>query len=168
MRRPWRAIALATCALLAACSGGARDARPVVRFWAMGYEGEVVAQMLPEFQRLHPGIRVGLQQQPWTAAHEKLLTAFAGDSLPDVCALGNTWVAEFAALGALQSAASEPLSQGRNSTPLAPAWVASSSVSSALNASSTEWSPSSSLAYTTFCRTCSSTLPPSPFSAHTT
>jgi multiple sugar transport system substrate-binding protein len=51
---------------------------------------------------LHPEIRVELQQQPWTAAHEKLLTAFAGDSLPDVCALGNTWVSEFAALGALQ------------------------------------------------------------------
>jgi multiple sugar transport system substrate-binding protein len=43
-----------------------------------------------------------LQQQPWTAAHEKLLTAFAGDSLPDVSAIGNTWVPEFATLGALQ------------------------------------------------------------------
>jgi multiple sugar transport system substrate-binding protein len=32
--------------------------------------------------------------------HEKLLTAFAGDSLPDVCPMGNTWIPEFAALGA--------------------------------------------------------------------
>ena len=93
---------LVLLALLTACSGTVGDDRPVVRFWAMGYEGEVVAQMLPEFRRLHPDIRVELQQQPWTAAHEKLLTAFAGDSLPDVCALGNTWVAEFAALGALE------------------------------------------------------------------
>jgi multiple sugar transport system substrate-binding protein len=102
MPRAWRTLAVAALALLSACSGGARDERPVVRFWAMGYEGEVVAQLLPEFQRAHPDIRVELQQQPWTAAHEKLLTAFAGDALPDVCALGNTWVAEFAALGALQ------------------------------------------------------------------
>ena len=29
----------------------------------------------------NPGIRVELQQLPWTAAHEKLLTAFAGDAL---------------------------------------------------------------------------------------
>jgi multiple sugar transport system substrate-binding protein len=79
-----------------------QDSREVVRFWAMGYEGEVVAQLLPEFERTHPGIRVELQQQPWTAAHEKLLTAFAGDALPDVCGLGNTWIPEFAALGALQ------------------------------------------------------------------
>jgi len=88
------------------CAGCARehaDNREVVRFWAMGYEGEVVAQLLPEFERRNPGIHVDLQQLPWTAAHEKLLTAFAGDSLPDVCSLGNTWVPEFAAIGALES-----------------------------------------------------------------
>ncbi|MFA6985560.1 MAG: sugar ABC transporter substrate-binding protein [Arenimonas sp.] len=82
--------------------GRTQDDREVVTFWAMGYEGEVVAQLLPDFERTHPGIRVQLQQLPWTAAHEKLLTAFAGDALPDVCGLGNTWVPEFAALGALQ------------------------------------------------------------------
>ena len=86
--------------------------REVVRFWAMGYEGEVVAQLIPEFERTHPGIRVELQQQPWSAAHEKLLTAFAGDALPDVCGLGNTWVPEFAAIGAL-----EPLDARMAATP---------------------------------------------------
>ena len=43
-----------------------------------------------------------VQQIPWTAAHEKLLTAFAGDATPDVCQLGNTWIPEFAALDALE------------------------------------------------------------------
>ncbi len=91
------------CALLvAACSRAPQDQREVVRFWAMGQEGEVVAQLLPEFERRNPGIRVDLQQLPWTAAHEKLLTAFAGDALPDVIPLGNTWIAEFAALDALE------------------------------------------------------------------
>ena len=86
--------------LLSACTREP-DNREVVRFWAMGYEGEVVAQLIPEFERQHPGIRIELQQLPWTAAHEKLLTAFAGDSLPDVCAIGNTWIPEFALIGAL-------------------------------------------------------------------
>ncbi len=67
----------------------------------MGREGEVVAQLLPEFERTHPGVRVDVQQLPWSAAHEKLLTAFAGDATPDVCQLGNTWVPEFVALNAL-------------------------------------------------------------------
>jgi multiple sugar transport system substrate-binding protein len=73
----------------------------VLRFWAMGREGEVVTQLLPEFERAHPGVRVSVQQLPWTAAHEKLLTAFVGESTPDVCQLGNTWVPELVALGAL-------------------------------------------------------------------
>jgi multiple sugar transport system substrate-binding protein len=93
------------CLLLVLCTGCARerdDGREVVRFWVMGYEGEVVAQMLPEFERLNPGIHVDLQQFPVLSAHEKLLTAFAGDSLPDVTPLGNTWISEFASLGALK------------------------------------------------------------------
>jgi multiple sugar transport system substrate-binding protein len=68
----------------------------------MGREGEIVALLLPEFERTHPGIRVEAQQLPWSAAHEKLLTAFAGDATPDVCQLGNTWIPEFAALKALE------------------------------------------------------------------
>src|SRR3546814_8227134 len=38
---------------------------------------------------------------PVLSAHEKLLTAFAGDSLPDVTPLGNTWIPEFVLLDAL-------------------------------------------------------------------
>jgi multiple sugar transport system substrate-binding protein len=73
----------------------------VVRFWAMGREGEVVRELLPEFERTHPNVRVEVQQLPWTAAHQKLLTAFAGDVLPDVAQLGNTWLPEFVALHAV-------------------------------------------------------------------
>lgn len=96
----WLIVAMA-CLLAAACTRQG-DRREVVRFWAMGYEGEIVAQMIPEFERLNPGIRVEIQQLPIISAHEKLLTAFAGDSLPDVCAIGNTWIPEFALLNALQ------------------------------------------------------------------
>ncbi len=77
-----------------------------LELWAMGREGEVVPQLIPEFEAANPGVRVKVQQLPWTAAHEKLLTAFAGDATPDLCALGNTWVPEFVALGALEDLAS--------------------------------------------------------------
>jgi multiple sugar transport system substrate-binding protein len=86
--------------LLVGCAPGPSD-RETIRFWTMGREGEVVQQLLPEFERRNPGIRVRVQQVPWSAAHEKLLTAFAGDNLPDLCQLGNTWLPEFAALDAL-------------------------------------------------------------------
>ena len=88
-------------ALLAGC-GGRDDGREVVRFWAMGREGEVVAELIPEFERLHPNIRVQVQQIPWTSAHEKLLTGFAGDVTPDVAQIGSSWVPELVALGALE------------------------------------------------------------------
>ncbi len=42
-----------------------------------------------------------VQQIPWSAAHEKLLTAHVGRATPDLAQLGNTWVPEFAALRAL-------------------------------------------------------------------
>ncbi|WP_310469061.1 sugar ABC transporter substrate-binding protein [Sphingomonas sp.] len=87
--------------LLAGCAK-ADDGRETVRFWAMGREGEVVAELIPEFERLNPGIKVELQQIPWSAAHEKLLTAFAGRVTPDIAQLGSSWVPELVALGALE------------------------------------------------------------------
>ena len=105
------ALALAAC--VAACGRGGEAGDVTLRLWALGREGEDVRQLIPEFERQNPGIRVRVQQMPWTAAHEKLLTAYVGESTPDVSQLGNTWVPEFAALGALE--------------PLGP-WVARSTV----------------------------------------
>ncbi|HSS75499.1 MAG TPA: extracellular solute-binding protein, partial [Thermoanaerobaculia bacterium] len=83
------------------CQRGAVPARTTVRFWGFGREGELVREMVPEFERLHPDIRIEVQQVPWTAAHEKLLTAFVGDATPDAAQLGNTWIPEFESLHAL-------------------------------------------------------------------
>ena len=68
----------------------------------MGREGEVVAALVPEFERRNPGVRVRVQQIPWSAAHEKLLTAYVGRAMPDVFQAGNTWLPELVALGALE------------------------------------------------------------------
>jgi len=72
-----------------------------ITFWAMGAEGEKIAPLLQIFQDSHPDIKVNLQVIPWGAARDKLLTAFVADAAPDVCQLGNTWVPEFSALGAI-------------------------------------------------------------------
>jgi multiple sugar transport system substrate-binding protein len=87
---------------LAGLAGCTRNDAGPLRFWAMGREGEVVGELLRDFEHEHPGLAVRVEQLPWTAAHEKLLTAFAGDATPDVAQLGNTWIAELAALGALE------------------------------------------------------------------
>ena len=68
----------------------------------MGQEGEAVQRLVPEFERLHPGLRVRVQQIPWSAAHEKVLTAYVGEATPCVFQLGNTWIPELAALDAIE------------------------------------------------------------------
>ncbi len=100
--RSVRRVGTAAALLLALGCGVAADADQELRVWAFGSEGEALAPLAREFERKNPGIRVRVQQIPWTAAHEKLLTAYVGGALPDVAQLGNTWIPEFAALGALQ------------------------------------------------------------------
>lgn len=98
-----RQTMLALAALAAAPLGCTRrsQAANVVRFWAVGREGEYAVELLQDFLRERPDIEVEVQKLPWTAAHEKLLTAYAGETLPDLCSLGNTWIPEFTALNAL-------------------------------------------------------------------
>lgn len=97
-----RRLVLAGLAATALTGCGTRTRREVVRFWAFGREGEATAELLQEFHARNPDVQVEIQRLPWISAHEKLLTAYAGETLPDVCQLGNTWVPEFAALAALE------------------------------------------------------------------
>ncbi len=94
---------LALLATVVSCGGRGAGAagETELRVWAFGSEGEALAPIARDFERANPGIRVRVQAIPWTAGHEKLLTAYVGDALPDVAQLGNTWIPEFAALGAL-------------------------------------------------------------------
>jgi multiple sugar transport system substrate-binding protein len=89
---------IALALVLCACS----RPRDELTFWAVGRESEAVAELLPEFERTHPGVHVALHQLPWTGAHAKLLTAVVGDATPDVAQLGNTWIPELVALRALE------------------------------------------------------------------
>ncbi|MGZ5432847.1 MAG: sugar ABC transporter substrate-binding protein [Thermoanaerobaculia bacterium] len=81
-----------------ACSGAKRPDR--IEFWGLGREGEVITQLLPQFER-ETGIHVDVQQIPWTAAHEKILTAHVGNSLPDVAQVGNSWMSELVTVDAI-------------------------------------------------------------------
>jgi multiple sugar transport system substrate-binding protein len=86
---------------LLACSNASAGDKTTLRIWAMGREGEVLSELIPGFEKEHPNIHVEVQQIPWTAAHEKLLTAYVGEATPDIAMLGNTWIPEFVALNAL-------------------------------------------------------------------
>ena len=92
------AAGVALAALLASCDA---EPLPTLELWASGREGEVVSELMPEFEARHPGLHVHVQQIPFMGAHEKLLTAVVGESTPDLAPLGNTWLPELAMIGAL-------------------------------------------------------------------
>jgi len=97
------AVAVSVLAALnTGCGGAGHDSPVTLTFWALGREGEVVRSLLPGFERANPGVRVAVQQIPFTAAHEKILTAFVGGSTPDLTQLGNTWIPELVALEAIE------------------------------------------------------------------
>ncbi|MBK7107075.1 MAG: sugar ABC transporter substrate-binding protein [Ignavibacteriae bacterium] len=90
--------------LLISCSERKQENNiTTIKFWGMGAEGEYVQKLLPKFYKLHPNIKVDVQAIPWTAAQEKLISAYASDNLPDLFQLGNTWVPQFVALDALEN-----------------------------------------------------------------
>jgi multiple sugar transport system substrate-binding protein len=95
------ARAFALVLVLTSACGTEGDGRRTLHLWAMGSEGEAVARMVAGFERENPGIHVRVQAIPWSAAHEKLLTAYVGETMPDVFQLGNTWIPELAALDAV-------------------------------------------------------------------
>ena len=96
-----RSVGALVILLALGCSRGEREPGTVA-LWAMGSEGEVVEQLVPEFERRHPGHHVQVQRVPWSAAHEKLLTAWVGGTMPDVVQVGNTWIPELVVLGAAE------------------------------------------------------------------
>ena len=93
-------VALAVVAAVG-CGVGAPP-QQVVEFWGLGREGEVVDELLDGFRAEHPELKVEVQQIPFTAAHEKLLTALIGGAAPDLAQVGNTWIPEFVVLDAAE------------------------------------------------------------------
>jgi len=82
-----------------------------IEFWhafnAESSEVQVLEdQLIPQFEAEHPGVTVKAVSVPYGDLRQKLVTAVAGDQLPDVVRADIIWVPEFASLGVL-----EPLSE---------------------------------------------------------
>ena len=71
-----------------------------IKVWAMGEEAKKVADAAKPFEE-KTGYKVEVQAIPWDGAHDKLLTAVASKSGPDIIQLGTSWMAEFVDAGAI-------------------------------------------------------------------
>jgi multiple sugar transport system substrate-binding protein len=83
-------------------TGGTEAAGGTITVWAMGAEGEKLDVLAKDFMRENPGITVRVTPIAWDVAHDKLITAVAGNKTPDVSQMGTTWMGEFAKTGALE------------------------------------------------------------------
>ncbi len=93
--------ALAALPLLPMLGGCGTRNGEALTIWAMGNEGASLPALLKTLALPASLPPVEVQPLPWSAAHEKLLTGFAGGSLPAIGQVGNSWIAEMAAIGAI-------------------------------------------------------------------
>lgn len=79
---------------------GTEGAVEELSVWIMG-DGNEQAQNIFDAYTDETGIDINLQSIPWSAAHDRLLTAVASGEGPDVIQMGSTYMAEFSDAGAL-------------------------------------------------------------------
>jgi multiple sugar transport system substrate-binding protein len=108
-RSAWLAAAACILVVLAGCggddgssAGGEGKTSGEVTVWAMGTEGEKLSVLAKDFMRTNPDVKVKVTPIAWDVAHDKLITAVAGNKTPDISQMGTTWMGEFAKTGALE------------------------------------------------------------------
>ncbi|MCX4548463.1 sugar ABC transporter substrate-binding protein [Streptomyces sp. NBC_01387] len=111
------AIAIASAFTLAACgsSGGgsvAADKKQTLTVWAMGAEGEKLADVAKEYQKANPNITVKVTPVGWDVAHQKLVSAAAAGTMPDIAQMGGSYMGEFADLGVLEPVDTKTFKEG--------------------------------------------------------
>ncbi|UTR08140.1 extracellular solute-binding protein [Alkalihalobacillus sp. LMS6] len=99
--------------MLAACNGGSEegsssggDDEVTLDFWFFTGEDDpnsenTINPVIDFFIEENPNINVNLRQLTWDNGLEQITTAFAGNSVPDVIELGDTWFANFVEEGVL-------------------------------------------------------------------
>lgn len=107
------AIAMAVALLAAACGGSTSSNTPAetgpLTIWLMNGSApqSVIDGVNADFKVKHPNVTVNVEIQQWADVTTKLDTAFAGTTPPDIMELGNTLVAKYASIGALQDITSK-------------------------------------------------------------
>jgi len=88
-------------------AGNTGDISGTVTYWhAYSADSPEVSTLegtiIPAFEKLHPGVTVKDVPIPYDELHQKLITAAAGEQLPDLVRADIGWVPELANLGVLE------------------------------------------------------------------
>ena len=94
-------IILLTGLLLTLIVSQAVAVEETIVVWGIGAEGEKLPELIEQFEKTNPDIKVNLEALSWGVAHDKMVTSIAAGTAPDVMQMGSTWVTEFGEMGAL-------------------------------------------------------------------
>lgn len=94
--------ALVLALALTGCAGqGSDGGTETLEIWDMQQSskdiGAAYAPLIEEFEKQHPGVTVKVTSFPYQQYRDKVLVAMKGGTGPDVLALDQVWMAEFAA-----------------------------------------------------------------------
>lgn len=95
------AVAIALCATLAGCGGGApaaADGKVTLRFtwWGNADRAERTEKAVAAFERSHPGIDIRTSYSTYDAYKQKLATQAAGGDVPDLIQLDYRQISQYA------------------------------------------------------------------------
>lgn len=65
------------------------------QFWTNPEVKPTILELIKQFEKENPNIKVNLTDLTWSDGHEKIVVAFGSGTAPDVLELGSDWVPEF-------------------------------------------------------------------------
>jgi multiple sugar transport system substrate-binding protein len=65
------------------------------QFWTDPQVKPVLMEIIHQFEKENPGIKINLTDLTWSEGHEKIVVAFASGTAPDILELGSDWIPEF-------------------------------------------------------------------------
>lgn len=99
------ALAVGACSSSSKASGASASSPVTLTFWGTYGNGgnkaqtDVLNQLIPQFEKAHPTIKVNYVDVPYDSLLQKLTTGAAGGQLPDLVRSDIIWVPKFASLG---------------------------------------------------------------------
>jgi multiple sugar transport system substrate-binding protein len=98
------ALALLQSGELAGAQAGSRVSAPSVNldFTVWSYGVSTLQSNISRFEKLYPGITVGLTDFSWLKYHDTMVARFVGKTPTDVCYSSDHWLQEWAAAGWLE------------------------------------------------------------------
>lgn len=100
--------ALVAALTMTGCGGGSggdavgADAKQTLTVWAMGAEGQKLGEVAKKYEKKHPNVTVKITPIGWDTVHQKMVSAAAAGTLPDMAQMGSTNMGEFAKMGVLE------------------------------------------------------------------